>query len=347
MGADERLARGPLPTAAEKPDPLVNGLGEGPGPVHNGIVTRHPPLDWLEDLFADVGFRARPGVLWSVDSRELPITVTLKAGEEALGALVLDGPDLIDAVCTFAAELQEMLQPDLRVGVPPCPAHARILVPRRIPDRIEWQCPEGDFTCNLGEYQEALWPPGPEERDAAPLLASRLSRRGLKWSTLEMTSKDGAWVPTITLQVDTDERAVRAAVAPLVAELHRTSPAYTVREDHAGTSGKSPYRSLSLEGTPRLLALLRGALRRAPEGDSCDFLVEGTPGHHIRVRLAPEHSVGAVGDCVIRDASGEPFADDGDSVECVGGGAPGSRVEGDPPYWYAWELRVIQKSELD
>ena len=347
MGADERLARGPLPTAAEKPDPLVNGLGEGPGPVHNGIVTRHPPLDWLEDLFADVGFRARPGVLWSVDSRELPITVTLKAGEEALGALVLDGPDLIDAVCTFAAELQEMLQPDLRVGVPPCPAHARILVPRRIPDRIEWQCPEGDFTCNLGEYQEALWPPGPEERDAAPLLASRLSRRGLKWSTLEMTSKDGAWVPTITLQVDTDERAVRAAVAPLVAELHRTSPAYTVREDHAGTSGKSPYRSLSLEGTPRLLALLRGALRRAPEGDSCDFLVEGTPGHHIRVRLAPEHSVGAVGDCVIRDASGEAFADDGDSVECVGGGAPGSRVEGDPPYWYAWELRVIQKSELD
>ena len=347
MGADERLARGPLPTAAEKPDPLVNGLGEGPGPVHNGIVTRHPPLDWLEDLFADVGFRARPGVLWSVDSRELPITVTLKAGEEALGALVLDGPDLIDAVCTFAAELQEMLQPDLRVGVPPCPAHARILVPRRIPDRIEWQCPEGDFSCNLGEYQEALWPPGPEERDAAPLLASRLSRRGLKWSTLEMTSKDGAWVPTITLQVDTDERAVRAAVAPLVAELHRTSPAYTVREDHAGTSGKSPYRSLSLEGTPRLLALLRGALRRAPEGDSCDFLVEGTPGHHIRVRLAPEHSVGAVGDCVIRDASGEPFADDGDSVECVGGGAPGSRVEGDPPYFYAWELRVLQQPGLD
>ena len=310
-------------------------------------MTRHPPLDWLEDLFADIGFRARPGVLWSVDSRELPITVTLKAGEEALGALVLDGPDLIDAVCTFAAELQEMLQPALRVGVPPCPAHARILVPRRIPDRIEWQCPEGDFSCNLGEYQEALWPPGPEERDAAPLLASRLSRRGLKWSTLEMTSKDGAWVPTITLQVDTDERAVRAAVAPLVAELHRTSPAYTVREDHAGTSGKSPYRSLSLEGTPRLLALLRGALRRAPEGDSCDFLVEGTPGHHIRVRLAPEHSVGAVGDCVIRDASGEPFADDGDSVECVGGGAPGSRVEGDPPYFYAWELRVLQQPGLD
>ncbi len=309
-------------------------------------MNRHP-LDWLEAVFADIGCRARPAVIWSVDSRELPITVTLKAGEDALGALVLGGPELIASVCAFAAELQEVLQPALQVGVPPCPSHARHLVARRTLDSIEWQCPEGDFSCSLGEYQEALWPPGAGERDAAPLLASRLSRRGLKWATLEMTTKDGAWVPTITLQVDTDEPAVRAAVAPLVAELHRTSPAYTVREDHAGASGKSPYRSLSLKGTPRLLALLRGTLRRAPEGDGCDFLVEGTPGHRIRVRLAPEHSVGAVGDCVIRDASGEPFADDGDSVECVGGGAPSSRVEGDPPYWYAWELRVIQKSELD
>jgi hypothetical protein len=310
-------------------------------------VTRHPPLDWLEDLFADIGFRARPGVLWSVDSRELPITVTLKAGEEALGALVLDGPDLIDAVCTFAAELQEMLQPALRVGVPPCPAHARILVPRRIPDRIEWQCPEGDFSCSLGGYQEALWPPGPEERDAAPLLASRLSRRGLKWSTLEMNRKDGAWVPTITMPMETEERAARAAVTPLVPELHRTSPAYTVWEDHAGAPGKPSYRSLSLRGTPSLGALLYGTLRRAPEEASCDFLVEGALGHHIRVRLAPEHSVCKVGECVICDASGEPFANDGDSVECGGGFAPTSRVERDPPYFYAWELRVLQQPGLD
>ncbi len=305
------------------------------------------PLDWLEALFADIGFRARPAVIWSVDSRELPITVTLKAGEDALGALVLHGPDQIDSLCTFAAELQEVLQPALRVGVPPCPSCTRVLVPKRTLGRIEWHCPGGDFRCSAGEYQEALWPPGPEDRDAAGLLANRLSRRGLKWSNLKMTRRGGAWVPTITLQTNTDETAVRTAVAPLVAEIQRTNPAYTVREEHAGAPGKPSFRSLSLRGTPSLSALLYGTLRRAPEGDSCDFLVEGAPGHHTRVRLAPEHSVCAVGECVICDGSGEPFANDGDSVECGGGFARTSRVEGDPHYFYAWELRVVQQPDLD
>jgi len=55
-----------------------------------------------------------------------------------------------------------------------------------------------------------------------------------------------------------------------------------------------------------------------------------------------------VGECVIIDASGEPFANDGDKVECGGGGgAPSSRVEGAPTYFYAWELRVFPKSGLE
>ncbi|HUY08417.1 MAG TPA: hypothetical protein VMW80_03070, partial [Candidatus Dormibacteraeota bacterium] len=277
-------------------------------------MTRQP-LDWLEALFADIGFRALPGVLWSVNSLELPITVTVKAGEEAVGHVVLDGPDLIDSVRAFAAELQEVLQPVLQVGVPPCPSHVRALVARRTLDLIEWQCPMGDFGCVLGEYQEALWPPGPDERDAAPMLVDRLNRRGLRWSTLEVTRRDDAWVTKITLQPGTDERAVRGAAAPLLAEVHYARPAHTVREDHAGGPGRAPYRSLSLRGTPHHFALLSGTLRRAPEEDGCDFLVEGTPGHHIRVRLGPEHSVCAVGECVIIDASGEPFANDGDKVE--------------------------------
>ena len=311
--------------------------------VQNGAVARQP-LDWLEDLFADIGFRARPGVLWSVNSRELPIMVSVKVGEESVGHLVLDGPDLIDSVCSFAAELQHVLQPVLQVGVPPCPSHSRALVARSALDLIEWQCPEGDFGCAVGEYQEALWPPGPDERDAPPMLANRLSRRGLRWSTLEVTRKDGAWVTKITLQPGTDDGAVRGAAAPLLAELHYTGPAYTVREDHAGGRGSAPYRALSLLGTPRLGALLMGTLHRAAEEDGCDFLVEGAPGHRMRVRLAAEHTVCAVGECVILDASGEPFANDGDSVECGGGGAPSSRVEGDPTYFYAWELRVLQKT---
>jgi hypothetical protein len=311
------------------------------------VLVTDSPLGWLEALFADIGFRALPAVIWSADSRELPITVTLRAGEDALGALVLHGPDLIDSVGTFAVELQEVLRPALRVGVPPCPSCARVLVPKRTPGRIEWQCPEGDFNCRVGDYQEALWPPGPEDRDAAVLLANRLSRRGLKWSNLQMTRRGGAWVPTITLQPETEERAVRTAVAPLVAEIQRSNRAYTVREDHAGASGRPSFRSLSLRGTPSLSAVLLGTLRRAPAGESCDFLVEGALGHQTRVRLAPEHSICAVGECVVCDGFGEPFAYDGDSVECGGGFARMPRVEGDPHYFYAWELRVVQQPDLD
>ncbi|MHB1576839.1 MAG: hypothetical protein ACYCX9_10090 [Candidatus Dormibacteria bacterium] len=101
---------------------------------------------------------------------------------------------------------------------------------------------------------------------------------------------------------------------------------------------------MSFRETPHHLALLSGTLRRAAEEDGCDFLVEGTSGHHIRIRLEAEHSVCAAGECAILDASGEPFANDGDKVECGGGGAPSSRVEGDPTYFYAWELRVLQKT---
>ena len=179
------------------------------------------------------------------------------------------------------------------------------------------------------------------------MLANRLSRRGLRWSTLEVTRKDGAWATKITLQPGTDERAVRSAAAPLLAEVHHTMPAYTVREDHARAPGTPPYRSLSLRGTPHHLALLSGTLRRASEADDCDFLVERERGQRSRVRLGPEHSVCAMGACVIVDASGEPFANDGDRVECGGGGAPSSRVEGAPTYFYASELRVLQTTALE
>lgn len=201
----------------------------------------HQPLDWLEALFADIGFRALPVVMWSANSRQLPITVTLKAGEDALGALVLDGPDLINAICAFAAELQDVLQPALQVGVPPCPSHARVLVARRTLDLIEWQCPEGDFSCRLGAYEEALWPPGPDESYAALMLAKRLSRHGLSFVTLHVDLRDGAWVASIALQPDTDERFVREVVAPLAAEISRSTDTYTAYP--RGTTREPPERA--------------------------------------------------------------------------------------------------------
>ena len=132
------------------------------------------PIELLQALFSDIGFRARPAVIWSANSRSLPITVTLNAGEDGVAALVLDGSDVAEAVCGFTAELQSLLKPFIRGGLPPCPTHGLSLVAKQNLDMLEWRCTEGDFSCALGEYEESLWPPGSDERDAAPMLAGRL-----------------------------------------------------------------------------------------------------------------------------------------------------------------------------
>ncbi len=299
------------------------------------------PIELLQALFSDIGFRARPAVIWSANSRSLPITVALKAGEDGVGALVLDGSNLAEAVCGFTAELQSLLKPFIGGGLPPCPTHGLSLVAKQNLDILEWRCTEGDFSCALGEYEEALWPPGSDERDAAPMLAGRLSRRGMRWSTLEVTRGESGWVAKITLQPGTDAGSVRGVVAPMSAELHFAEPAYTVLEDHAGGPRSAPYRSLSLRGARQQSALLRGILRRSPDGGNCDFLVEGQHQQRSRVRLLPDHSILPGGETIVADHLGKPFANDGDKVECVGGFAPASPVEGEPVYFHAWELRVL------
>lgn len=301
------------------------------------------PVDWLQALFSDIGFRARPAVIWSASSRSLPITVTLKAGEDAVGALVLDGSNVAEAVCGFTAELQSLLKPFIGGGLPPCPTHGLSLVAKQNLDMLEWRCTEGDFSCALGEYEESLWPPGADERDAAPMLASRLTRRGMRWWSLEVTRGESGWVAKITLQPGTDAGSVRDVVAPMSAELHFAEPAYTVLEDHADGPRSVPYRSLSLRGALQQSALLRGILRRATDGDNCDFLVEGQHQQRVRVRLLPDHSILPGEDMIVADHLGKPFATDGDNVECGGGFARVSPVEGEPVCFHAWEVRVLQK----
>ncbi len=103
------------------------------------------------------------------------------------------------------------------------------------------------------------------------------------------------------------------------------------------------YRELSVQGDVHMkLARLDGTLRRTSEQDDCDFLVEGSHGHFIRVRLVPEHLVGPPGGPVVLDSCGKPFADDGDEVLCVGGGIPASNVEGGRSVFVAGKLRVFE-----
>ena len=99
------------------------------------------------------------------------------------------------------------------------------------------------------------------------------------------------------------------------------------------------YRELSVQGDVHMrLARLHGTLRRASEQGDCDFLVEGSHGHFIRVRLVAEHLVGPPDGPVVLDSRGKPFANDGDDVLCVGGSIPASNVEGGRSVFVAGRL---------
>lgn len=293
-------------------------------------------LEWLGAVFDDIAVRAPFGIAWSADSEQPPVTVTVRPADHPPVRLVLRAAgDLESAAAAFAGELQAVLRPVLGVAVPPCPVHGHDLVAAG----IGWACPEGDFGCAVGDYREALWPPGPQEPagEVAAWLAARFARRDIKHvGRVGAEFRRGCWVATLGLRPAADEAAVQAAAAPVQVEITRLEPVRTVRHREPG------YRALSLRGQPMHLAALSGTLRRPRPGDDCDFLIEHAPGQTVRVWLIPEHQRGPAGGAVLLDAAGEPFAADGDRVLAIGGFAPASPVEGEDEVFRAGELRVFE-----
>lgn len=294
---------------------------------------------WIQGLFDDCSWRAPFGIGWHLDRADAPVTATVTPADCSSAQIVLNRDDVLGRI-NFAARLQAFLDVELDRPVPPCPVHRVGLVPVRAGDAVHWGCPAGDFQCRVGDYQDALWPPGVDE-DAgriAPMLAGRLRRRrvtGIHSFGVEL--RDGRWVAKIKLRPDADEPAIRAAADPILVEAEHVEGVRTIRAHRSATETEPAHRALTLVGVPIQLAALRGRLRRARAADACDFLVADTP-----VRLLPEHRLGTPGSPVVLDTSGTPFADEGDTVCCVGGYAPTGPVHGQRPVFGAGELRVYE-----
>jgi hypothetical protein len=117
---------------------------------------------WIGALFGDCSVRAPFGIGWDLDRAEPPLTATVTTADRSTAHLVLRRDDVGERI-NFAARLQAFLDIELDRPGPPCPNHQVGLVPVRAGDVVEWCCPEGDFRSRVGDYQEALWPPGPGE----------------------------------------------------------------------------------------------------------------------------------------------------------------------------------------
>lgn len=303
------------------------------------------PIEWLGAVFDDLGVRLKPALLWMIKSTDLPISVEVKAGEGPRTTLGFNGDDLGDAVIRFAGDLQAWLVADLGVELPPCPTHFGALGPSRIDGQPEWRCPEGDLNCLIGDYRDAIWPPGLDERpeEVPAMLGHRLGRRGLKgFSRWSAELRDGGWMAEMDVRPNADEAAIRAAAAPIAVKFTQVGPVRTERYDSPATASERAFRALTLRGTMMHLAALQGTLRRASFADNCDFLVEGSAGRVVRVVLGPEHRIGPASGAVILDAAGQPFASAGDAVFCVGGFLPESDLEGERMPFSAGELRVLE-----
>jgi hypothetical protein len=297
---------------------------------------------WLQEVFEDCSFRAPFGIGWDLDRAYAPVTATVTPADCSTARIVLGRDDVLGRI-NFTSRLQAFLDVELDQPVPPCPVHRVGLTAVRIGEVVHWRCPANDFTCRIGDYQEALWPPGWDE-DAgllAPMLARRLSRRRVTGiHSFGVERREERWVAKVRVRPDADAVAIRAAAAPILVELDRSRIAErvrTVRIHRSATATEPAHEALSLVGAAMLLAALGGRLRAASPAENCDFVVADT-----LVRLIPEHQLGPPGGAVVLDVSGKPFAEEGDEVCCVGGFLPSGPVQGHTPVFSAGELRVYQ-----
>lgn len=294
---------------------------------------------WIERLFDDCLFRAPFGIGWHLDRAEPPLTATVTPADCSTARIVLSRDDLLGRM-SFVARLQAFLDVELDRPVPPCPVHRVGLTPVRVNTSIHWRCPKCDFSCRVGDYQEALWPPSPDEDPGrvAPMLARRLDRRRVTGIlSFGVERRDGRWVAKMKLGPQADVPAIQTAAEPVLVdiELVEREAVRTVRIHRPSTETEPAHDALSLVGAAIPLAALRGRLQRADAGDGWDFLVSDTA-----VRLVPEHQLGPPGSSVVLDAFGNPFADDGDTVCCVGGFLNTGPVQAQTPVFSAGELRV-------
>ena len=209
-------------------------------------------VKWLEGLFDDVTTRIRTGVTWTVDRGKVPLTVHIRPADRPMVSvqLVGDGPAERRA---FATALQHALNPLLGTSAPPCPTHGTALEAFEAKGQVLWRCANGDFSCAVGDYREALWPPGPEEpeEDLGALLGHHLERQGVMrgvaaWSV--RPDEGGVLVGNMTLRPIADEVAIRKAAAPVVLHVTQIAPITTVREDVPADDREPARRVLRIGG---------------------------------------------------------------------------------------------------
>ena len=135
-----------------------------------------PLLRFVDAVLTDLAVRSAMYVARRREDGDRD-TFVIQTGEE--GRFRLSLPDLYshESMEATVAEAQAHLGQVLGAPVPLCPLHGHALVGAVASGTLTWVCPDGEWECALGDYEEHTWPQL-DIRSLAPILSRRLRRRG-------------------------------------------------------------------------------------------------------------------------------------------------------------------------
>jgi hypothetical protein len=133
-------------------------------------------LEIVELVLGDLRLRDRMFTARRPDPQR-PDQIVIQTGEEGRHALPI--PSLVEprTLEAFIAAAQAHLYEVYGQPVPCCPLHDHWLRARVERCAIEWVCPDGGWSCPLGDYEERTWPPDLASGYLAAALSARLTRR--------------------------------------------------------------------------------------------------------------------------------------------------------------------------
>jgi hypothetical protein len=183
---------------------------------------RDPVLRMIDAVLSDLSVRTGMYVGRRHQDGDATIFV-IQTGEDGRYGVTL--PDLASdtSIQNAAAEAQAHLAGVLRAPVPLCPRHDHGLIPTVAHGELAWVCPEGEWQCALGDYEELTWPQLDVE-SLAPILFRRLHRRGIGGGlTVGVERTEQGLVAEIGVIEETADliQAIRDASAPLPVAIHR------------------------------------------------------------------------------------------------------------------------------
>lgn len=198
---------------------------------------RDPALALIDRVLVDAAVRSRMYVARRREDGD-DESFVIQTGEEGRKRLALPDHTCDPSIERLVAAVQAHLGDVLNQPVPRCPEHEHALVGTASGGRLTWVCPDGQWRCDLGRYEEMTWPQRELGARLGPILMRRLNRYGASRAvrSIAVRDLDGELVADFGVTEATSEllNKLAMAAAPLPMRTHY-SPDVMIRPLSGGT----------------------------------------------------------------------------------------------------------------